>query len=222
MMLRGLFFLLLLLNGGYFAWSQGLLQAYGLGPAERSEPQRLAQQIRPEAMRLLGQDEVRRMEAQQAAAAAAGKTCLEAGLFDEAQASALAKVLDAALPGDSWHLEATQQPARWIVYMGKYDNAEALVKKRGELRALNVPIEPLRNPALEPGLSLGGFETQEAATNALNPLSQRGVRTARVVQERAEAKGLQLRVPQADEAMRAQLEGLRPLLAGKVLQTCPN
>ena len=222
MLLRGLFFVLLLLNGAYFAWSQGLLQAYGLGPADHSEPQRLEQQIRPEALRLLGSDEVRRIDAQQAAAAAAGKTCLQAGLFDEAQASALSKVLDAALPGDSWQLEPTLQPARWIVYMGKYDNADALVKKRGELRYLNVPSEPVRNPVLEPGLSLGAFETQAAATNALNLLSQRGVRTARVVQERAEVRGVQLRVPQADESMRTQLEGLKPLLAGKVLQTCPN
>ena len=129
-------------------------------------------------------------------------------------------MLEASLPADSWQLEPTVQAARWLVYMGKYDSPDALNKKRGELRYLNVPSEPVRNTALEPGLSLGVFDTQEAANNALNQLTQRGVRTARVLQERPEAQGLQLRVPQADEAMRNQLEGLKPLLVGKVLQTC--
>ena len=43
-MLRLAVVLLLLANGLYFAWSQGLLQDYGLAPAQQSEPQRLSQQ----------------------------------------------------------------------------------------------------------------------------------------------------------------------------------
>ena len=42
-MLRSLALTLVLLNGVYFAWSQGLLLAYGFGPVAQSEPQRLAQ-----------------------------------------------------------------------------------------------------------------------------------------------------------------------------------
>ncbi len=52
-MLRTLVLLLLLLNGAYFAWSQGWLRFYGLSPAQQSEPQRLQQQIRPEALQLI-------------------------------------------------------------------------------------------------------------------------------------------------------------------------
>ena len=44
--------LLLLANAGYFLWSQGLLRDWGLAPAAQTEPQRLAQQIRPELMRI--------------------------------------------------------------------------------------------------------------------------------------------------------------------------
>lgn len=51
--MRTLVLLLLMLNGGYFAWSQGWLRFYGLAPAQQSEPQRLRQQIRPEALQLL-------------------------------------------------------------------------------------------------------------------------------------------------------------------------
>lgn len=52
-MLRLLVLLLVLANAGYFAWSQGLLGAWGFEPAATGEPQRLRQQINPEALRIL-------------------------------------------------------------------------------------------------------------------------------------------------------------------------
>ncbi|MDO8250027.1 MAG: SPOR domain-containing protein, partial [Rhodoferax sp.] len=81
-------------------------------------------------------------------------------------------------------------------------------------------FEPLLNPALALGLSLGGFETQAAANEALEALSQRGVRTARVLEERAEVRGLLLRLPGVDDALRARLEALTPALAGNPLTAC--
>jgi hypothetical protein len=61
-MLRALVLALLLANAGYFAWTRGLLADYGFAPAAQSEPQRLTQQIRPEAMRLLTAEEARQFE----------------------------------------------------------------------------------------------------------------------------------------------------------------
>ena len=49
-MLRLLVLLLVLLNAAYYAWSHDMLRAYGLGPSRQAEPQRLRQQIRPEAL----------------------------------------------------------------------------------------------------------------------------------------------------------------------------
>lgn len=224
-MLRGLVLLLLLLNAAYFAWSQGYLLTYGAGPVDGSDPHRLAQQIRPDDIHLASPEDAQQIERQPAvvtagSAPALAKTCWLVGVFDDAQAKTLKVALENTLPADSWLFEPAVQAARWIVYMGKYDNPEAVTKKRGELRFLNVPTEALRNPSLEPGLSLGGHDTQAAASSAMNALTQRGVRTARVVQERAELRGVQLRVPQADEALRASLDGLKPQLAGKPLQSC--
>jgi len=48
--LRLLVLLLVLLNAAYYAWSHDMLRAYGLGPLRQAEPQRLQQQIRPEAL----------------------------------------------------------------------------------------------------------------------------------------------------------------------------
>lgn len=61
-MLRFLVLALALSNGVYFAWSQGLLLGLGFAPAQQTEPQRLGQQIKPEALRLLTPQELRQSE----------------------------------------------------------------------------------------------------------------------------------------------------------------
>lgn len=218
-MLRFIVLALVLLNGLYFAWAQGFLRAYGFAPAQQSEPQRLGQQIRPDAVRLLTAQELSQSEA---APRVTGKptACLQAGLFDATQSAQLRRTLAVTLPAGSWTLEETLEPARWIVYMGKYANAEELAKKRAQLASLNLKFEPLTNPALGLGLSLGGFNTQAAATAALEAFSRRGVRTARVVQERPEVSGTLLRLPAADEALRARLDELKPVMAGKAWSPC--
>lgn len=217
-MLRFIVLALVLLNGLYFAWSQGFLRAYGFAPAQQSEPQRLGQQIRPDAVRLLTAQELSQSEAPRATGKPAA--CLQAGLFDATQSAQLRRTLAVTLPAGSWTLEETLEPARWIVYMGKYANAEELAKKRAQLASLNLKFEPLTNPALGVGLSLGGFNTQAAATAALEAFSRRGVRTARVVQEREEVSGTLLRLPAVDEALRARLDELKPVMAGKAWSPC--
>jgi hypothetical protein len=220
-MLRFFVLALLLINGVYFAWTQGFLRTFGLAPTQQSEPQRLAQQIRPEALRLLTTKELRQSEAAPVAAAKP-VACLQAGLFDDAQSALLRSALEPALPLGSWSLEAALEPARWLVYMGPYASADAQARKRAELAALNLNLrfEPIGNPALELGLSLGAFDTQAAAALGLKALSQRGVRTARVVQERAEVQGMMLRLPAVDDRLRARLDELQPALAGKHLVPC--
>jgi hypothetical protein len=219
-MLRLFVLALVLLNGLYFAWSHGLLRGLGLAPVQQSEPQRLDRQIRPEALHLLTQQELGLPEAAPRALVATSTECLQAGLFDEAQGALLRRTLAASWPAGSWALDAAVEPARWIIYMGKYASSADLDKKRAQLAFLNLKYEPLVNPALALGLSLGGFETQAAANAALEALSQRGVRTARVVEERAEARGLLLRLPGVDDALRTHLEALTPALAGKPLTAC--
>jgi hypothetical protein len=216
-MLRLLVLLLLLANGAYFAWAGGLLRQWGAGPLEQSEPHRLAQQIRPEAVRVLSPEESRRLEASNAATRPA--ECLQAGMFDDAAAQPLRQAL-AGWPAGSWTLEGAVEPGRWIVYMGKYPDAESVARKKSQLRQLGVPFENLANPELEPGLSLGGFSTEAEATQHLERLGARGVRTARVVQERPEARGQRLTLPMVDDALRARLDELRPVLGTRMLRPC--
>lgn len=214
---------LLLANAGYFAWSQGLLAGYGFAPVAQSEPQRLAQQIRPEAMQLLNANEAGPLEMAPATARltpATAAECLQTGPFSDEQANALRPRLQSSLPAGSWSLENSLEPGRWIIYMGKYASEDALIKKRNELRLRGLSIEPLINPALSPGLSLGHFGSQADADSELAKVAERDVRTARVVMEQPDQRGHWLRLASVDASLLAKLETLKPQLDGKALQAC--
>ncbi|WBY00092.1 SPOR domain-containing protein [Ramlibacter tataouinensis] len=218
-MLRLAVLLLLLANGVYYAWSEGLLLPWGWGPLPQTEPYRLEQQIQPERIRVLPAEEAKRPEAATAAAAVRLGECLQAGPLPEPAAEPLRQAM-AGWPASAWTLEPVTEPPRWIVYMGKYPSAAEVDRKKGELRQIGVAWEPLTNADLEPGLSLGGFATQQAADQHRDKLLGRGVRTARVLQERPETRGHHLKLVAIDETLRARLEELRPLLNGKALRPC--
>ncbi|RYX93023.1 MAG: SPOR domain-containing protein [Comamonadaceae bacterium] len=231
-MLRFVALLLVLANAGYYAWNEGLLAGAGgagFAPPVQAEPQRLTQQIHPEAMKLLTPEDARQVESGSATSGSSPRIggretapgeCLQAGLFTDDQANALRNRLSAGFANHSWSLDSVVEPARWIIYMGRYANDDAVVKKRAELRQRGVSFEPLNNPGLEPGLSLGAFTAQSEAETALARIAMQGVRTARVLQERQEIRGQRLRLPSVDAALRTQLDGLKPQLAGKALQAC--
>ena len=158
--------------------------------------------------------------ASSAATAAAPDECLQAGLFTEAQANALRARLQASLPEGSWALSRVVEPPRWIIYMGRYDDESMVAKKRNELRARGVYFEPVQNQRLNPGLSLGHFTTKPDAERELAKDAERGVRTARVIQERGEVRGQRLVLPAASAAVKAQMVALRRQLAGRALTGC--
>jgi hypothetical protein len=218
-MLRLIVLALILINGVYFGWASGGLRAYGFAPDQQNEPQRLAQQIKPEAIGFLTPEALKLAESQRQAEMVP-KECLQAGPFNDTQLSVVRRALEDILPPQVWQLNTVQEPARWIVYMGKYPNAQALTKKRTELVGMHLSVEPVTNPALELGLSLGAFETQALANTELVRLTERGIRTARVVQEHEERKISLLKLPAVTDAIKARLADLKPALAGKSLKSC--
>jgi len=230
-MLRLAVIALLLANAGYYAYTQGWLRSAGLVTPEQAEPQRLQQQIRPETLKVLraqGATNNPTPPPAPAAAPAADTTaaapadageCLQAGIFDEKQATAL-RTVAASLPQGSWTLEPTPITGRWMIYMGRFDDQDTLDKKRAELRARKVDFDRAGG-TLELGLSLGRFSTEEAAQRGLTALNAQGVRTARVIQERQAATGFILKLPAVTDAQRQRwLATLRPAMAGKTLGSC--
>lgn len=155
------------------------------------------------------------------AAAEQARACWQAGAFTEIQADRLRAALPAlGLPASGWQLVESRSSGRWLVYMGRYDNAEQLERKRAELRALNVDFRTVSAPGLAPGLALGTFSTEAAAQQGLQKAVRDGVRTARVAQERAESISFTLRLPSATPDQRDAVATLDDALAGKTLQAC--
>lgn len=233
-MLRIVAILLLLANGLYFAWTQGMLAGVGLVPAQQREPERLQAQIEPGSLRLLNgpRSEPEAAAPEVSAPSAAGSpttaeaetgaatACWQAGGFTPAQADALrAALTGAGLAEDQWQFSESRSAGRWVVYMGRY-NDEQMEKKKGELRALKIEFREVNLPSAGPGLALGTFSSEEAVQQALKDVAKKGVRTARAAVERPESVTLSLRLPALTEAQRTSVEGLGAALAGKALQRC--
>jgi hypothetical protein len=265
-MLRIVFLLLLLGNAGYYLWSHGYLAGMGLAPELQSEPQRLQEQIRPDAL-VLQQPEAAQAPAvepaktaepeapavddsappaapesksdgkPEAATVAARETkdakdtkdaktaikepeaCYQANGIEEAQADSIRRALAGKSKSD-WELVASHQGGRWMVYMGKFPDAEFMDRKRGELRLMNIDFDRAGG-SFEPGLSLGRFSTEEAAQRQLATFARQGVRTARVVQERPDVTTYALRLPKATPTLRNEVAALAGKnLVPKALQAC--
>jgi len=225
-MLRLGILLLLLLNTLYVAWGNGWLLSLGWGPASQTEPQRLARQVNPQALSLVKTGAA----SAELAAAAASKAeptvstdsrCLQSAALDAREAQALRELLPKTLPQASWTLNATPGSQRWLLYMGKFESAADVAKKRAQLSALGVQIYPLGNAALAPGVSLGAYPTAEAAQVALDELKPKGVRTARIVEDVLPTASYLLRLPAVDAATLERLPAVQAALAGKTLSPCP-
>ncbi|MFC4623424.1 SPOR domain-containing protein [Comamonas nitrativorans] len=243
-MLRFVLLILFAANLGYAAWGQGWLTAVGWGPGQTSEPWRLEKQMRPEAVQLLNgtasptpvadaapiaasatdATEPAPLETETPAPATAATEiatqCLEAGPFTQEETKTLRSALRAQeLPWDSYELRTQEVAGRWMVYLGKFPSPELLARQRASLRAQGIDTDRAGGN-LEPGLSLGRFSSEEAATRELTRLLRSGVRGARVVQERATTQVFTLRLPAVTAAQQAKLAALAPALGGKALEAC--
>lgn len=119
-----------------------------------------------------------------------------------------------------WTLTESVTPGRWIVYLGKFPNAEALQRSRDALKQLGIDHRDVNSPTLSPGLALGTFSTDAGAQQALQQVTKDGVRGARVVQVRPDTRSLTLTLAAITDAERQQVQQLPPL-ADKPLQRCP-
>lgn len=153
-------------------------------------------------------------------APAAPGLCLQAGPFDEEQTKTLRAALrNHEFPWDSYELRVGELPGRWMVYLGKFPNLDALAQRRKELRALGVDNDRAGGN-LELGLSLGRFSTEEAATRELTRILRAGVRGSRVVQERAATTVYTLHLPAVSGPLQVKLKAIEPALAGKAFRVC--
>jgi len=222
-MLRLLVLLLMLVNIGYFAWGQGYLLPYGWSPVQQREPQRLAQQVRPEVIKVLGQRAAAPTSAPQSAVSApsapAETVCLLSNAIDADQVQAIEPVLAAQLAKGDWTFDEQAPPARWILYMGRFGSPSEQAAKRAQLAELKIKFEAVDVPGLSPGFKLGSFSSQAEAEAALQALNKRGVRTAKMTQIRPVPSSFRLRLPAIDPK-RPALQHIQAAAPDLVLLPC--
>jgi biotin carboxyl carrier protein len=147
--------------------------------------------------------------------------CVEAGPFLAGEWPAAEAEVKRVLPAGHWTTQAVAVPGLWLVYMGPYKDGDQLERKQAELRRIKgLNFEEVRTPSnLAQGLSLGRFNSEEDAKQALAQVSNRGVRTAQVVKVRSPMSVQILRVPAADEGQQVKLSALK-LPPGKTFVAC--
>jgi hypothetical protein len=207
---RALLALVVLANVLFFAWSRGVLApAFPPPHAGEREPERLAAQIRPEAVLVLPAPAA---SAAISAARAAALACLEAGPFAEAAVAAAEAVLAAAgLPEGLWRRQGGVPPASWLVFAGRAVDAAGLRTRADELKKLGLEFEIIDSPAeLANGFVLSRHADKAGADAALAAAAALGLRNGRVVQLPAPAPLFWLRAARADTDVQDKLRALTP------------
>lgn len=228
-MLKVLVLLLVVANGLFFAWTEGAMPGLGPSPSESGRDlQRWTQQLRPEAVQLLGgggdagtagADASASVAsaaavpvvpvpvvaaAASATAAVAASACLEAGPFGVNEIAAVEKTVAGITKPQSWSIKPVHSAGVWLVYTGTFPEVDALDRKKAELRRLTLNFEEVRSPGdLVPGLSLGRFSDEARAQDRLAELTRRGLTGARVVSASGPRTMYTLRLPQADASLQA-------------------
>lgn len=259
-MLRTVVAALLLANLVFWTYTQGGFSALGWAPHSGREPERLAQQVAADKLRVRNATPAmatapatqppttdtpapapateasatdRTESAERAPGDGAGDTsapvvaatgptaCWQApGLNPNQTVLIRAALENQPNLAPRWSLDESVLPARWIVYLGKFPSADALQRRRAELREAKVDHREVNTPSLQPGLALGTYSTEEAARRALNDVTRQGIASARVVQERQETRQYTLRLPALDDTQRRRIAALG-VLGDRPLQRCP-
>jgi hypothetical protein len=166
--MRLFFFLLVLANLLFFAWTQGYFGASDDG----HEPERLTQQLHAEKLRLVP-------DVRAPAAKKDGLACRVISGLNVADAGALKAAVEAA--GGEAKILPLAEPALYLVVIADLPNKAAADKKAAELTRLGV--EGLSSVALEGGrheIILGNFRVEAAAREFLQGLVKRGIKSARL------------------------------------------
>jgi hypothetical protein len=215
-MLRALVLLLLLANALFFAWTQGALDpVLGVRSIGDREPERQALQVRPGDLVVVS-------AASAVTVQQAPTQCLESGPFSPAQIAAAEQAAATAQGGLSWSRRSVEVPPVWALVMGPYPNRDVLDKKIEELKRTRVTFEELTALSnFKLALSVGRFDSKQAANSALASLSSRGIKTARAVQLSAAASQIYLRTETNDAAALSALRNLSGEPWGAGWADCP-
>ena len=216
--MRTLFFLLVLANAAFFAWS-----TYYAPMQAASDPLPLKRQVEPEKLKI-----IKPQDLPSAPAASAPPTqkiaamCLEWGSFTATEAPRAEKALEFLGPGAQIAQRRSDEPGSWWVIMPPQGSRQAAYKKAAELKARGVDDYYIvaEEGDYQWALSLGVFRSEEAAKARLGAVQALGVRSARVTPRETPAYKIWLQVKGVDAPLEAQLKDIARQIEGTELRKC--
>jgi hypothetical protein len=234
---KPLVFLLVLANLLFYAFSAGLV-----GPADDPDALRIAQQIRPESVRIVGQGE--RPPAPAAPAPAVLDTavavvapeadvpaavppvpqvCLAWAALSPVEADRISRVVGRGFADFKLlRVPANGEGNGWWVYIPPLADKTAADKKTGELRALGVSdYFIVQDGVNRHAVSLGVFSSEKRAQERLAELQSQGVRSARLGIRPDKDGNLRLEVRGPLEGRDALLAALAKAVPKSRVQDCP-
>jgi hypothetical protein len=234
--MRTVFFLLVLANLAFIAWS------YLGGPAS-GESQLVDQQLNPQAIRLLSPEQRAALAAErarpapppppQAAPAAppppaapkvAVVACMELGAFNLADVQRVEQALGPLSLGAKLSQRHAEEIAGYWVFIPPQPGRQAANRKATELKKLGVEdfFIVQEDSSFRYSISLGVFKTGDAAKARLEQLRTKGVKTARVGARDTTVQKVYFVVREVPEPLAAKLNELRQGFPGTELKECPT
>jgi len=228
--MRAIFLLLVAANLALYAWPR----YYGT-PDSASDPEPQRRQVSPERIRVLTGPELAGLpalkpkpvpEAAQSAAvpppgpAAAG--CVEWGGFSVAESPRAAQALAPLALGARLSQRRSEETAGWWVFIPSQVNRAAALKKTAELKGLGIDdYFVLQDEGkMRWAVSLGVFSSEEAASNRLEALRARGVRSAQAGERESQVAKIWFQVRNSDAALQGKLKELAQGLPGTEIRDC--
>jgi hypothetical protein len=206
--------LLLLANVAFFGWAQYA----SLGSIESHL---VAQQIRPESIRLLSPGEVAMLGASREAKA---RPCVEWGAFNRADAVRAQAALGKLATASTVSTRRVEETAGWWVYMPPQASRQAANQKVAELKRLGVDdyFVILEDTKLRFAVSMGVYSTEQAANARLEQLRARGVRRAQVGPRTTPVSKVFLQVRNLAEGLEPKLDQLKEDFPTAEFRPCPT
>ncbi len=214
--MRILFFLLLLANVAFFAFSRLSAELFP------GESLLLLQQINPQAIRLITPEQVAKAAGAKREPPKTVVACLEWGAFAGSDAGLVEEALAPLALGAKLSRRRTEEPAAWWVFMPPQGSRQAAMNKAAELRRLGVSdfFVLQDDPNFRFAISLGVFRTEDAARNYLDGLRAKGVRTAQIGTRDAQKVWFQVR--DVGDAVAARLNELKQGFPGSEVTDCAS
>jgi hypothetical protein len=208
--MRTVFFILVLTNALFFAWSRWSSAA--------GESQLLNQQLRPEAIRLLKPEQV----ASAAKRPELGKVsaCLEMGAFSPGDVARVEQLLQPLSP--KLEQRRVDELAGYWVFMPPQPSRQVASQKIAELKRLGIDdfFVVQDDPRFRLAISLGVFRSEDAAKVRLEEVRVKGVRSAQLAPRETQVQKVFFVVRDVPEVLGVRLNEVRQGFPGVELREC--